>query len=194
MRVVRCSLFLTADDQVQPALFSTTTSQPTQYFSYLQLSLGCGEDSTHESQQGRLQATWASLDTLELEADSAGCGVGRNGASTKHLETGHRSSTRTNRIQANGSSALTPQHPICKMLPRGTQCMVWLPLDAETYVRRRQQCKLTVLLRGVCLRMHSSEVRLHPNRTDPMVVHIGETRYRFAVWNFASACSQYRSW
>lgn len=144
----------------------------------------------------------ASLDTRqELEANSAGYGVCRNCVSIKRLETGHRSSARTNRIEANVSSAFTaqlraafspgPQNSTRRrpMMVRGCYCVQRL-----TFVRRRQQCKLRVLLRGEYLRMHSIGVRLHPDRTDRMVVNIGETRYRFAVWNLASACSQYRSW
>lgn len=47
---------------------------------------------------------------------------------------------------------------------------------------------------GASLRVDSSGVSNHVHRNNRMPNNTRETRYRFAVWNLASACSQYRSW
>jgi hypothetical protein len=165
LRSVRCSLFVTADEP-NCNLLCPVQQHRSQYEHF---SFDCGKNSAYESQQGRQQAMRASLDTRqELEANSAGYGVCRNCVSIKRLETGHRSSARTNRIEANVSSAFTaqlraafspgPQYSTRRrpMMVRG--CCYYM--QRLTFVRRRQQCKLRVLLRGEYLRMHSIGVRL----------------------------------
>jgi hypothetical protein len=137
-----CSLVVKADGQLQPAfcsVYEIAANTSSSAICNLRVCTALCFCVSSGAVAGRVGLT--RVGAQELEAASAGYGVCKNSVSIKRFETGHRSSARASRIEANFSSALSNSAPTSgatrpQLPPRGAQCMVhdWCRV-AEAYFR-----------------------------------------------------------